>query len=141
MQCGIVLALLTAATSFAQQPVANPAVAFETAAIHPAKLTNGCFSKLPPGGTQYALSCVTLKNLIAIAYNSDHIEGGGPALDAYYDLRATVPGDKPWTNESVALPQERPRPFRHSRWPRAAGGSGCLNSVFFVSRFFSDYSS
>jgi uncharacterized protein (TIGR03435 family) len=102
MQCGIVLALLTAATSFAQQPVANPAVAFETAAIHPAKLTNGCFSKLPPGGTQYALSCVTLKNLIAIAYNSDHIEGGGPALDAYYDLRATVPGDKPWTNESVA---------------------------------------
>ena len=41
-----------AATSFAQQPVSNPAVAFETAAIHPTKLTNGCFSKLRPGGTQ-----------------------------------------------------------------------------------------
>lgn len=102
MQYRIVLALLTAATSFAQQPVANPDVAFETAAIHPAKLTNGCFSMLPPGGTQYAVSCVTLKNLIAIAYKSDRIEGGGPALDAYYDFRATVPGDKPWTNESVA---------------------------------------
>src|ERR1035437_1214327 len=57
---------------------------------------------LPPGGSQYALTCVTLKNLIGIAYKTEQIEGGAPALDAYYDLRATVPGDRPWTNESVA---------------------------------------
>jgi uncharacterized protein (TIGR03435 family) len=102
MRSQIAFALLAAANCVAQQPVANPAIAFETAAIHPARLTNNCFSKLPPGGAQYALTCVTLKNLIGMAYNTDQIEGGGPALDAYYDFRATVPGDKPWTNESVA---------------------------------------
>jgi uncharacterized protein (TIGR03435 family) len=101
MRYRIVVALFTAAAACAQQPVANPALAFETASIRPAKLTNGCFSMLPPGGAQYAVTCLTLKNLIGIAYKSDRIEGGGPALDAYYDLRATVPADKPWTNETV----------------------------------------
>jgi uncharacterized protein (TIGR03435 family) len=57
---------------------------------------------LPPGGKQYAVTCLTLKSLIEIAYKSDHIQGGGPALDAYYDVRATVPGDQPWTNETIA---------------------------------------
>jgi len=102
MRYGIVATLLAAAAACAQQPISNPAPAFETASIRPAKLTNGCFSMLPPGGTQYAVTCLTLKNLIGIAYKSGHIEGGGPALDAYYDLRATVAGDKPWTNETVA---------------------------------------
>lgn len=101
MRHGMIFMLLTAAAACAQQPAANPVPAFETASIRPAKLTNGCFSMLPPGGTQYAVTCVTLKSLVEIAYKSDHIEGGGPALDVYYDLRATVSGDKPWTNESV----------------------------------------
>jgi len=100
MRYGILVALLIATGACAQQPVTD--AAFETASIRPAKLTDGCFSMLPPGGTQYALTCVTLKNLIGIAYRSDQIEGGGPALNAYYDLRATVPADKPWTNETVA---------------------------------------
>ncbi len=44
---------------------------------------------------------MTLKNLIQIAYESGYVEGGGSALDAYYDFRATVPGDKPWTHQIV----------------------------------------
>jgi uncharacterized protein (TIGR03435 family) len=97
MRCRMVFTLLVTAVSFAQQPVA-----FEAAAIHPVKLTINCFSMLPPGGTQYALNCVTLKFLIGIAYPSRHIEGGGPVLDdVYYDFRATVPGDQPWTPESI----------------------------------------
>ena len=78
MRYGILVALLIATGACAQQPVTD--AAFETASIRPAKLTDGCFSMLPPGGTQYALTCVTLKNLIGIAYRSDQIEGGGPAL-------------------------------------------------------------
>jgi uncharacterized protein (TIGR03435 family) len=101
MRYGIVFTLLIAATACAQQNVADPAPAFETASIRPAKLTDGCFSMLPPGGSQYAVTCLTLRNFIEIAYKLDHVEGGGPALDAYYDLRATVPGDKPWTTETV----------------------------------------
>lgn len=102
MRYGIFVILFSAAAACAQQPNANPAPAFETASIHPAKLTNGCFSMLPPGGIQYAVACLTLKNLIEIAYSSGYVEGGGSALDAYYDLRATVPSDKPWTNETIA---------------------------------------
>jgi uncharacterized protein (TIGR03435 family) len=93
--------LLTTVVACAQQP-APPVSAFEVASIRPAKVTDGCFSMLPPGGSQYALTCVTLRNLIGLAYKTERIEGGGPALDSFYDLRATVPGDKLWTTESVA---------------------------------------
>ena len=57
---------------------------------------------LPPGGTQYALTCVTLRNLLGIAYRTSTIDGGGKALDTYYDLRATIPGDKPWTLDTIS---------------------------------------
>ncbi len=55
---------------------------------------------LPPGGTHYELTCVTLRLLIEMAYKTSYIDGGGSALDTYYDLRATTP-DRPWTVDTV----------------------------------------
>jgi uncharacterized protein (TIGR03435 family) len=99
----LVTFLLTAAALAQQQPnTASSFSTFETAAIHPARLTDGCFSMLPPGGNQYSLTCVSLKNLIAIAYKSQYIEGGGAAIAKYYDLHATIPDGKSWTSETIA---------------------------------------
>jgi uncharacterized protein (TIGR03435 family) len=97
----VVLAGLALRAAQAQQGHALPQPAFEVASIRPAHLVTGCFSMLPPGGTQYALGCVTLRNLIAIAYGTSYIDRGGSALDAYYDVRATTPGGVPWTYDTV----------------------------------------
>lgn len=63
-------------------------------------MSMGCFSMLPPGGTQYAITCLTLRNLIEMAYDTSYIEGGGKELDTHYDVRAST-GEKPWTQESI----------------------------------------
>jgi uncharacterized protein (TIGR03435 family) len=97
----VLLAGLTWCAVRSQQSDALPQPAFEVASIRPSHMTPGCFSMLPPGGTQYALSCVTLRNLITIAYKTSYIDGGGSALDTYYDLRATAPGGVPWTFDTV----------------------------------------
>jgi uncharacterized protein (TIGR03435 family) len=102
MRYRILFFLLSASVAFAQRPDGTGGPAFETASIHPVKVTPGCFSMLPPGGVQYAVTCVTLRNLMEIAYKSGYIEGGGSALEATYDFRATVPSDTRWTSESVA---------------------------------------
>ncbi len=92
----------------AQQPAAQAGAAFETASVRPSHVTASCFSMLPPGSTHYDLTCVSLRFLIALAYNgsTSHIEGGGNALESLYDLRATTPDEIPWTAESV-LPMLR----------------------------------
>jgi uncharacterized protein (TIGR03435 family) len=87
-----------------QQAVAAPQPAFETASIRPSHLTNGCFSMLPPGGTHYDVTCLTLRSLIALAWKLHPDDIQGPAaqgLDTYYDLRATTPDGKPWTPDTV----------------------------------------
>jgi uncharacterized protein (TIGR03435 family) len=63
-------------------------------------MSMGCFSMLPPGGTQYAVTCLTLRNLIEMAYGTNYVDGGGKALDMHYDVRAST-GEKPWTQESI----------------------------------------
>lgn len=88
------------ATSQTQQDARPVQPTFETASIRPAQVSMGCFSMLPPGGTQYAVTCVTLRNLIEVAYATNYIEGGGKALDTYYDVRAST-GETPWTQESI----------------------------------------
>jgi uncharacterized protein (TIGR03435 family) len=60
---------------------------------------------LPPGGTHYTITCISLRNLIALAWkvNSDNIEGGDAhALDASYDLTAVTPGTEPWTPDTIS---------------------------------------
>ena len=96
----VVLAALIATAVQAQPPAGASQPAFETASIRPSHLTIGCFSMLPPGGTHYELTCVTLRNLIEMAYKTSYIDGGGGALDTYYDLRATTP-DGPWTTDTA----------------------------------------
>jgi uncharacterized protein (TIGR03435 family) len=97
----VILAGLSLRAAQSQQGSALPQSAFEVASIRPAHLTQGCFSMLPPGGTQYAVTCFTLRNLIGIAYKTSYIDGGGSALDTYYDVRATAPGGVPWTFDTV----------------------------------------
>ncbi|MGA7156644.1 MAG: TIGR03435 family protein [Acidobacteriaceae bacterium] len=98
--------LATFTTSFArsQQVAAKPEPAFETVSVRTSHLTPGCFSMLPPGGTQYAVTCLPLRILIAMAWrvNPDNIQGGDAhALDTLYDIRAATPEGKPWTNDTI----------------------------------------
>jgi uncharacterized protein (TIGR03435 family) len=90
---------LTGTFVLAQPPDSN--THFETSSVRPSQPTPGCFSMLPPGSTQFALTCAPLRNLIAIAYGTKYIEGGGQELDTSFDVRATTPGDKPWTQDSI----------------------------------------
>lgn len=106
--CRVILAIGVAACSGhlarAQQTAAAPEPAFEVASIRPAHFTTGCFSMLPPGGTHYAVTCLTLRDLIAMAWklHPDYIQGGDAhALDTYYDLTAVTPGDQPWTRDTI----------------------------------------
>ncbi|WP_263384655.1 TIGR03435 family protein [Granulicella arctica] len=85
----------------AQQLAAPPQPAFGAASIRPSHLTPGCFSMLPPGGSQYELTCVPLRILIQMAYKLNYIDGGDGAVDAYYDLRATAADGSPLTPDSV----------------------------------------
>jgi uncharacterized protein (TIGR03435 family) len=109
MRIALCLALLCAtAAPYAQtdtptqQPAATPDLAFETASIRPVHVTPGCYSMSPPGGSQYALTCITLRYLMGTAYNTGYIDGDKDALDnVYYDLRATTPGGTPLTAETV----------------------------------------
>jgi uncharacterized protein (TIGR03435 family) len=87
-----------------QQPAATAEPAFEAASIRPAHLTPGCYSMLPPGSTHYAVTCLTLRNLIAMAWkvHRDNIQGGDAhSLDTPYDLSATSPGERPWTRDDI----------------------------------------
>jgi uncharacterized protein (TIGR03435 family) len=87
-----------------QQPRDTPGPAFETASIRPSQLEPGCYSILPPGGKQYAVTCLPLRVLIAMAWKvyPDNIQGGdGKALGTYYDVRATVPDGQLWTNDTI----------------------------------------
>ena len=88
----------------AQQPAAASEPAFEVASIRPSHVAMDCYSMLPPGGTHYAVTCVPLRVLIAMAWKlqPDNIEGGdGHALDTAYDLTAVTPGPTPWTQDTV----------------------------------------
>jgi uncharacterized protein (TIGR03435 family) len=90
--------------TWAQQAARAPEPAFEAASIRPSQFEPGCFSMLPPGGKQYAITCFTLRDLIAMAWklHPDNIQGGDAhALAMYYDLRATVPDGQPWTRNSI----------------------------------------
>lgn len=55
---------------------------------------------LAPGGTQYAVTCLTLRNLIQIAFDTTYIDGADKELDAHYDVRAST-GETPWTQKSI----------------------------------------
>lgn len=97
----VIFAALIWRASQAQQVDAAIQPAFGAASIRPSHLTPGCFSMLPPGGTQYALTCVTLRTLIQMAYTNSYVDGGGATLDTYYDLRATAPDVNPLTFDAV----------------------------------------
>lgn len=83
---------------------------FEAASIRPVEWRIGCVSTLPAGGTQFAVTCRSLRALIAMAWRvtGDNIQGGdASALSATYDVRAVVPGNKPWTDFNTIRPMLR----------------------------------
>lgn len=96
----VIVGVSIAAVSQTQQPDGVGEPAFDTASIRPSHLSMGCFSMLPPGGTQYAVTCLTLRNLIQMAFSTSYVEGGGKALDTLYDVRAST-SERPWTQESI----------------------------------------
>lgn len=94
-----IVSVSMAMTGQAQEAIRASGPSFETASIHPSHMSPGCFSMLPPGGTQYAVTCLTLRNLIQIAFSTNYIDGG-KELDAHYDVRAST-GETPWTQKSI----------------------------------------
>ncbi len=96
---GLLHALCTLTPVYAQAE--GQASSFEVASIRPSHLTPGCFSMLPPGGTHFDLTCVTLRLLIQMAYQTSYVEGDRRTLDSNYDLRATTPDGQLWTMSSV----------------------------------------
>jgi uncharacterized protein (TIGR03435 family) len=102
--CFAVLTLAASVCNAASAQAPAPAAAFETATIRPSQMTPGCFSMLPPGGTQYAITCIPLRGLIAMAWkiNPNNIQGGDAhVLDTFYDLRASTAADARWTPETI----------------------------------------
>lgn len=97
----LLLGTLLASAAQAQSQTAAAEPAFATASIRSVHLVNGCYSMLPPGGEQFAATCITVRNLIQMAYKTDYIDGGGSALDSFYDLRATMPDGQPWSMTSI----------------------------------------
>jgi uncharacterized protein (TIGR03435 family) len=97
LRWALLLSFSSIATLAAQE---HSESAFETASVRPIEPTPRCVSMLPPGGTHFSMTCFTLRQLIATAWgvDPDDIRGeDGAALATYYDVRATTPGDKPWT--------------------------------------------
>ncbi len=86
------------------------AEAFEAASIRPAEWHVGCHSSLPSGSTHFGVTCRPLLDLIAMAWHvtGDNIKGGDrSALEVLYDVEATVPDNKPWTDFNSVRPMLR----------------------------------
>ncbi|MEZ2347649.1 TIGR03435 family protein [Terriglobus sp. RCC_193] len=101
--CYIVALLALVNAAPAQQPPKN-AIAFETAAIHPSHVTPGCAGLPSPGSSHFDATCLTLRNLLEIAFKPeypDSIEGPQHALDTQYNIRASMPDGVTWTYESL----------------------------------------
>jgi uncharacterized protein (TIGR03435 family) len=100
----VILAASLAATAQAQQVAATPDAAFEVASIRPEHFTPGCRGESSPGGVHYVLNCISLREMIALAWkiHPDNIRGGdSQALDTNYELSAVTPGGQPWTQDSI----------------------------------------
>ena len=99
---GLSAACAGCASAQGTKQVSEPA--FEAASIRPSRLEPGCYSLLPPGGTHFTMTCVTLRDLIGQAWGlrGSDVEGGdAAALNTYYDVRAVTPEGQPWTLDSV----------------------------------------
>lgn len=99
MHLFVAICFIGASCSFvrAQQP-ATPDTAFEAASIRPEHFTPGCHGESAPGGIHYVLNCVSLRELIALAWkiHPDNIRGAdSQALETNYELSAVTPGGQP----------------------------------------------
>jgi uncharacterized protein (TIGR03435 family) len=83
---------------------------FEVASIRPVEWHMGCHSTLPSGGTHFGVSCRSVLELIAMAWHvtGNDIQGGNrSALESLYDVKATVPDSKPWSDFDTIRPMLR----------------------------------
>jgi len=104
LQFLFVVALLALSNTAHAQQAPKAAIAFETAAIHPSHVTPGCSSIPPPGSSHFDATCLTLRNMVEIAFKPeypDSIEGPQHALDSHYDVRASLPDGVTWNYESL----------------------------------------
>jgi uncharacterized protein (TIGR03435 family) len=103
----LIFAAFVAIVAQAQQPAATPSATFEAASIQPAEWHMGCHSSLPSGSTHFGVSCRPLLDLIAMAWHvtGNEIQGGDrSALGTLYDVKATVPDNKPWSDFNTIRP-------------------------------------
>jgi uncharacterized protein (TIGR03435 family) len=106
----VILAASLAAAAQTQPAAATPDAAFEAASIRPVEYRLGCHSTLPSGSTHFGVSCRPLLDLIAMAWhvNGNEIQGGDrSALGTLYDVKATVPDNKPWSDFDTIRPMLR----------------------------------
>ncbi|WP_047491530.1 TIGR03435 family protein [Terriglobus sp. TAA 43] len=104
LQLPAIVALLVFLNAAHAQQTPKPAIAFETAAIHPSHVTPECSSIPPPGSSHFDGTCLTLRLLLQIAFKPeypDSIEGSQHALDSHYDVRASLPDGVTWNYESL----------------------------------------
>jgi uncharacterized protein (TIGR03435 family) len=92
--------MITGTLAHAQQSPTD-STHFETAAIHPSQLKDGCFSLTPPGSNHFEVTCIPLRAVVQLAFAPDELEGPDKALDTAYDIRATLPDAEPWTMDTV----------------------------------------
>lgn len=106
--CRAVIAMMCLATA-AQglQAPESPRVAFEVASIRPQEWSMDCHTTIPSGGTHFGVGCRSLLELIAMAWHikGDDIQGGDrSALAALYNVTATLPENKTWSNFDTIRP-------------------------------------
>jgi uncharacterized protein (TIGR03435 family) len=106
----LLVAAIVATAAQAEQPPVSQSTTFEAASIRPVEWHMGCHSSLPSGSTHFGVTCRPLLALIAMAWNvtGDEIQGGDrSALGTLYDVNATVPDNKPWSDFNTIRPMLR----------------------------------
>ncbi len=75
--------------------------AFEVASVRPVGPSGRGTTELSPYGTsRFSFRNASFRNILQLAYNTDHIEGTPKGFeDAYYDIEAKTEGDLPLTYE------------------------------------------
>ena len=110
LRWAVLLAAFLTIVAQAQETAASPAAGFEVASIRPMEWSMDCHTALPSGGTHFGIACRSLLELIAIAWHikGDDIQGGDrSALATLYDVRATLPENKTWSDFDTIRPMLR----------------------------------
>jgi uncharacterized protein (TIGR03435 family) len=108
----LIALIATSLEAVAQTPQTSATrdMTFEVASVRPVEWRMDCRTVMPSGSTHWGVTCRNLLDLIAMAWNikGDDIQGGErSALMTFYDVRATLPGNKTWSDFDTVRPMLR----------------------------------